>query len=833
MQTTILKTPEELLENYITEYNTRRNNGEPSYLIGNCYALFYLNKYYTPEKKGKFYIDALFIIMEKAKELSEAFMAQHSIYTNADFQSYNKSFEPYFNLFRIMAHKAAPYLKEEEILELLQYYSPIYDIKWQHREHIFDKNIFNLIFNASQFLYFVAVYLKHQPLSLKLRGALIQFKEMFADTEQKYFATLTDKIITKKGNIHNSYFPAEKKKKELSAELITYDRKFEWLRAHPLDFIPDKDQFFLLLAYLSKINYFNLPSISPKVEALIQQIDPIIYEAFVLDLLQEIKKEGNKRSGWFIGHKVVAFQAIAWLILRLETPNRFSILTNLIERCFTKIPRVGPTSRILGDLLLKILYESEGLEELGTLLNLKPKAKYPVFKQALNAAIKKAVRFSGLNPKDIEDLFIDDFGLKNGKVVAQFGKFRSEIIVEHYDKVQLKWFKPDGKTQKSIPAAVKKEFPNELKLWKAKQKDIKKALSTQKYRIEGFWRIGKKWPYDKWKKYLLDHELLQLITKNLIWTFTIQAQSYSGIWSNGNLRTVNGSQIPNLESAIVTLWHPCQATETEVQSWRTYFLEKELRQAFKQAFREIYLVTEAEITTSTYSNRFLNHIVRHHKFAALAKQRFWTYNNVYAQHAPYLNYPEHNMQVTFDLMNNYNFATTGRVHFRDITQNQAIQMEEVPTILFSESMRDVDLFVGVCSIGIEEEETVLGTHRTYWRHYSQAPLSELAKTRKAVLQSIIPKLKIKDQCNVGEKYLIVKGTIRTYKIHFGSGNILMEPNDQYLCIVPDRSKKDAEPRLFLPFEDDQTLSIILSKAFLLAEDDKIKDEVILRQLKRY
>jgi hypothetical protein len=37
--------------------------------------------------------------------------------------------------------------------------------------------------------------------------------------------------------------------------------------------------------------------------------------------------------------------------------------------------------------------------------------------------------------------------------------------------------------------------------------------------------------------------------------------------------------------------------------------------------------------------------------------------------------------------------------------------------------------------------------------------------------------------------------------------------------------------LFLPFEGDRTLAIILSKAFLLAEDTKIKDETIIRQIK--
>ena len=73
--------------------------------------------------------------------------------------------------------------------------------------------------------------------------------------------------------------------------------------------------------------------------------------------------------------------------------------------------------------------------------------------------------------------------------------------------------------------------------------------------------------------------------------------------------------------------------------------------------------------------------------------------------------------------------------------------------------------------------------------------------------------------------------LRTYKIHLGSGNILMSPNDPYLCIVTSRS--DAAPpsaRVFLPFEGDNALSIILSKALLLAADTKIKDPTITRQI---
>jgi hypothetical protein len=58
----------------------------------------------------------------------------------------------------------------------------------------------------------------------------------------------------------------------------------------------------------------------------------------------------------------------------------------------------------------------------------------------------------------------------------------------------------------------------------------------------------------------------------------------------------------------------------------------------------------------------------------------------------------------------------------------------------------------------------------------------------------------------------------------------MEPNNTYLCIVADSLKVSQGSEVFLSFEGDGMLSIILSKAFLLAEDDKIKDLSILSQI---
>jgi hypothetical protein len=111
------------------------------------------------------------------------------------------------------------------------------------------------------------------------------------------------------------------------------------------------------------------------------------------------------------------------------------------------------------------------------------------------------------------------------------------------------------------------------------------------------------------------------------------------------------------------------------------------------------------------------------------------------------------------------------------------------------------------------------------------PLGNSRHLPQHVLEALVPRLKkICDRCSFQGHFLIVEGDIRTYKIHLGSGNILMEPNDQYLCIASPGA--GAANHVFLPFEGDKALALILSKAFLLANDTGITDQTILTQIKR-
>lgn len=133
---------------------------------------------------------------------------------------------------------------------------------------------------------------------------------------------------------------------------------------------------------------------------------------------------------------------------------------------------------------------------------------------------------------------------------------------------------------------------------------------------------------------------------------------------------------------------------------------------------------------------------------------------------------------------------------------------DIPALPLSEVLRDVDLFVGVASVGNDptwQDSGGLPAYRDYWTTFSFGDLSEVAKNRKEIITNLLPRLKISKVAQIKDKFLVVHGTLRTYKIHLGSTNILMEPNDQYLCIVPDRSQKSHTENLFIPFEGDAGL----------------------------
>jgi len=477
------------------------------------------------------------------------------------------------------------------------------------------------------------------------------------------------------------------------------------------------------------------------------------------------------------------------------------------------------------------------------LTNLKGKAKSKRILGRIDKAIAAIGKKSGKSKSEIEETVVPEMGInKDSKFIFKIGDVKCVFEIENHQKQRVYYLLKDGKEQKTIPKHIKDNNPNELTDFKRKIKNIKTSISGQKKRIEDFYLINRTIPYSSFKKNYLNNNLIKIISKDLIWNFQKKDLNVNLIFSNDSFVDVSGKTYSDeLKGTKVSLWHPIGSESDYIFKWRTYILENEITQGFKQAFREIYVITDAELSTENYSNRFASHILNKDQVAALCKARGWSPSGLTNHGKVFLKIPESDYKAEYwtgdvDLGERsrlYGSAhiTTDQVRF--YKKKEQLKLSEIPEIIFSEVMRDVDLFVGVTSIGNDPAWFDRGNDGadSYWRTYTNGELTERSNTRVEILKNLIPKLKIADQCEFQGKYLHVKGSIREYKIHLGSGNILMSPDDQYLCIVADRSGKQAK-NLFIPFEGDNMLSIIISKALLLAEDTKIKDTSILNQINR-
>lgn len=508
----------------------------------------------------------------------------------------------------------------------------------------------------------------------------------------------------------------------------------------------------------------------------------------------------------------------------------------------------------LCNMSLNYLGDVGSLAAVQVLSRLQIRLKHAQTKKLIIKHLTATAKALNMTVNELEDLCVDDFGLVKGEKESILSGFTARIVLEKPGQASLAWFDGEGKPRKTVPSVVKSDHADDLKALKADIKQIGLISAAQRDRVDRMYRVERQWPYNQFENLYLHHGLMSTIATKLVWNLHQGEQVQSAFYLNGMWVNELSQPIELSNVDVVTMWHPVLAEVTSVQAWREFMSRHEIRQPLKQAYREIYLLTDAEVTTKSYSNRMAAHILKQHQLSALAKQRGWQYTLMGAYDDGIDNttanivLPEFNLRAEFWIdevdtgedqyndMGIWYYVATDQVRFINMETEQVIDLVDVPTLVFSEIFRDVDLFVGVSSVGNDPEwQDSQGTTeraRDYWRGYSFGNLSEMAKTRKTVLAFLLPKLKIADVANIEGNFLVVEGKVRTYKIHIGSSNILMAPNDEYLCIVPTRSKKDVTDNMFMPFEGDRGLSLVLSKALMLADDHKIKDTTILSQIQR-
>jgi hypothetical protein len=156
------------------------------------------------------------------------------------------------------------------------------------------------------------------------------------------------------------------------------------------------------------------------------------------------------------------------------------------------------------------------------------------------------------------------------------------------------------------------------------------------------------------------------------------------------------------------------------------------------------------------------------------------------------------------------------VQFYSRDKFKPVAFKDIPPVVFSEVMRDIDLVVSVAHVGGVDPEA---SHST-------------VEMRVAIARELLALLSVDNVTFRDEKtaHAIIKGSMGDYSVHMGSG-VVHQSGVGMVAVLAVQSQ--ARGRIFLPFaDDDPRTAEIMSKILLFADDKKIKDPAILSQIRK-
>lgn len=313
---------------------------------------------------------------------------------------------------------------------------------------------------------------------------------------------------------------------------------------------------------------------------------------------------------------------------------------------------------------------------------------------------------------------------------------------------------------------------------------------------------------------LLAHPMLAPMLASVVVT---TAEGVMGLPRHGvTVLTGPDGQARPADGSSLRLAHPVDLLESrEWHHWQRWCFAERTRQPFKQVFRELYVLTDAERADATRSRRYAGQQVNPRQAAGLFGARGWVMQREEGALRTF-----HDEQVTAVVGVLGGWATPAEVEgmtledvmFLPAGGGRPLALEHVPARLFSEVMRDLDLVVSVAHAGGVDPEASAST----------------VELRAALVRETLELLGL-DKVELTDHHALITGQLGSYSVHLGSGSVHRRPGNA-VCIVPVGSQHRG--RLFLPFaDDDPRTAEVVAKVVLLARDGKIKDPTVLEQLR--
>ena len=292
----------------------------------------------------------------------------------------------------------------------------------------------------------------------------------------------------------------------------------------------------------------------------------------------------------------------------------------------------------------------ETINAISDLLSIQTQLQSNSLKVLIEKKLNQIAKKRKIEVIELVENHLPDYGLESGFLEGEISsKLKAEKIYAYQmqvieNKVKLNWFDINGKKLKTVPAALKKEFPHKIEKLKGIANEAQKTLTLQRERLEKTYLTQKTFTYSHWQNAYANHGLLKVIVESLLWQVKINTSNsnmekeWKTVWSSfGRFIDASKNPVEVEDQDLIRVLHPISIEEEELECWKYFIKQKCIKQAFKQVFRTVF---ERECNETEESKRFEGIILNQKKLRMFARIQGWNYK--------WLTYPKANRSfVTF------------------------------------------------------------------------------------------------------------------------------------------------------------------------------------------
>ncbi|WP_030409892.1 DUF4132 domain-containing protein [Streptomyces sp. NRRL S-1448] len=419
----------------------------------------------------------------------------------------------------------------------------------------------------------------------------------------------------------------------------------------------------------------------------------------------------------------------------------------------------------------------------------------------LDRALRRAERNLANRPElalRLADLGLDADGVRR----LPCGPYTAVLTVG--EEATLAWESADGRALKSLPAAARRDHPDEVAAARDLLAKARAQIRTLIRGVEGGYLEGTVHRYDRWREALDQSAVVRGTARCLIW----EVEHAPGEWRAVLPAAEPADDAPEpAGSAAVRLWHPARATAAERHYWRDRIAELGLRQPFRQAYREHYrpedtgesatgesATGDGGGTGSAHSTiMFHGHLLRIEAVLGLAVRQGWNIED------DVLVLPVGELTACFVIAGSLYPGASGWAEAMEVKLFRADgspqPLAEVDAVRRSEILRAVDLLVSAGSFGwCETHAHEPGAWQQLNRLYDQ-PLGEGARMRREALRRILAAQIASGRVELGARQLLLDGR---YAVHLATGRVTRDGDPVEITLPTGRR---AVPLPFLPYDE--------------------------------